>query len=294
MDQSGDVGSRGICLARAGRMDRSSADSVGGRCAPKATYRAGIAVLLSLLATLVLPAAASAAPIVKVRGEAVPIPGFAHTGNILGAGAAVHAEVTISGSEYAGAPPPLIGVTAWLPSGVKLHPQGFPTCPVHVILEEGLPGKCPEGSSAGPPGKVYGVVTFGAERVPETAEIHAFFIPGDRIAFLTVGRSPVSLEVPTTGQLEDLAGGEGFGPKLVTPVPLVATVPGAPYASVEAIDITLGAAYREGAKTIYYGRVPSRCPRGFPVRAQLTFAEDGEPSRPEVVSVDFKAPCPRS
>ncbi|HTA34601.1 MAG TPA: hypothetical protein VK721_14370 [Solirubrobacteraceae bacterium] len=258
-------------------------------------YRALIAALLSVLAALVIPAAASAVPVVKIKGEAVPIPGFPHTGNILGAGAAVHAELTISGSEYSGAPPPLIGVTAWLPTGVKLHPQGFPTCPVSVILEEAYPDKCPKGSSAGPIGKAYGVVTFGTERVPETAEIFSFFIPGDRIGFLTVGHSPVSLEVPTSGQLENLAGGEGFGPKLVTPIPLVATVPGAPYASVEAINITLGAAYRSHGKTIYYGRVPTKCPRGgFPVRAQLTFAENGETSRPEVVTVNYRAPCPRS
>lgn len=257
--------------------------------------RPQIALLLLTLAGLVLPAVAPAVPVVRVKGEAVPIPGYPHTGNILGAGAAVRAQATISGTEYAGAPPPLIAVTAWLPSGVKLHPQGFPTCPARVILEEAAPEKCPKGSAAGPVGEVYGVVTFGSERVPERAEIFAFFIPGDRIAFLTVGHTPVSLEVPATGQLENLAGGEGFGPKLVTPVPLVATVPGAPYASVEAIDITLGAAYRKGGRTIYYGRVPSRCPRGgFPVRAELTFAEDGEPSRPETVSVDFKAPCPRS
>lgn len=258
------------------------------------SYRACIAVLLFVLATLVIPAAASATPVVKIKGEAVPIPGFPHTGDILGAGAAVHAEVTISGTEYAGAPPPLIGVTAWLPREVKLHPQGFPTCPARVILEEATPEKCPKGSSAGPRGKALGVVTFGAERVPETAEIYSFFLPGDRIAFLTVGHSPVSLEVPTSGQLENLAGGEGFGPKLVTPIPLVATVPGAPYASVEAIDITLGAAYRKHGKTIYYGRVPTRCPHGgFPVRAQFTFAENGETSRPETVSVNYSAPCPR-
>ena len=258
-------------------------------------HRALVALLLSALAALVVPAAASAVPVVKIKGEAVPIPGFPHTGNILGAGAAAHAELTISGSEYAGAPPPLIGVTAWLPSGVKLHPQGFPTCPVRVIIEEATPDKCPKGSAAGPIGKALGVVTFGAERVPETAEIFSYFIPGNRIAFLTVGHSPVSLEVPTSGQIENLAGGEGFGPKLVTPVPLVATVPGAPYASVEAIDITLGAAYRKHGKTVYYGRVPTKCPHGgFPVRAELTFAENGETSRPETVTADYDVPCPRS
>ncbi len=276
-------------------MDCSGPEHIRRSPARNVINRACTALLLLVLAALLLPVAAPATPVVRVKGEAVPIPGFPHTGNILGAGAAVHAEVTISGSEYAGAPSPLIGVTAWLPASVKLHPQGFPTCPARVILEEASPQKCPKDSSAGPRGRVYGVVTLGSERVPETAEIFSFFIPGDRIGFLTVGHSPVALEVPATGQLEDLAGGEGFGPKLVTPVPLVATVPGAPFASVEAIDITLGAAYLEGSKTIYFGRVPTRCPRGgFPVRAQLTFAENGEMSRPENVSVDFKAPCPPS
>ena len=53
---------------------------------------------------------ATAAPTVRLKARAVPIPNFRHTGNILGAGAAVQAELTISGTEYGGFPPPLIGV----------------------------------------------------------------------------------------------------------------------------------------------------------------------------------------
>jgi hypothetical protein len=90
------------------------------------------------------------------------------------------------------------------------------------------------------------------------------------------------------------ASSKGFGPKLIAQVPLVVTVPGAPYASVESIDITIGAARKQGGKTIYYGRVPQTCPKGgFPVRAELTFAEGGEVTKPETVKVNFKAPCPR-
>ena len=40
----------------------------------------------------------------------VPISGFPGTGNKLGAGAAVESQLTISGTEYGGFPPPLIGV----------------------------------------------------------------------------------------------------------------------------------------------------------------------------------------
>lgn len=296
---AGAIVRRAADLSR-GRVVRSpsavaSARDAARRVATRLSRTAPTWCIAIGLGVSAVPAVASARPTVTIKGEAVPIPGFPHTGNILGAGAAVHGEARISGSEYAGAPPPLIGVTVWLPKAVKLHPQGFPTCPAQVILEEKEPEKCPKGSAAGPIGAVTGVVTFGSERVPETAEIHSFFLPGDRIAFLTDGHTPVSLEVPSSGQIEDLNGGEGFGPKLVTPVPLVATVPGAPYASVESINITLGAAYRTGGRTVYYGRVPTSCPRGgFPVRAQFTFAENGEPSKPETVRVNYKAPCPRS
>ena len=84
--------------------------------------------LLGCLAALGLPAAASAAPAVTLVARAVPIPGFPHTGNILGAGAALKLEFKIKGSEYdEGHPPPLIGVNVRFPTGSKLHPQGFPT-----------------------------------------------------------------------------------------------------------------------------------------------------------------------
>ena len=246
------------------------------------------------VAVVALPGVATALPSVKVKGSAVPIPGFPHTGNILGAGAAVRAQVSISGTEYGGFPPPLIGITAFLPVGVHLHPQGFPTCPLKTIVEEREPQRCPKGSAAGPVGKAYGVVAFGKERVHETAEISSFFAPGGGLEFFTEGHSPVSLEIPTTAHVTHLNGGGGFGPELIAQVPLVETVPGAPDASVEAIDITLGAAYRKNGKTVYYGRVPKSCPKGgFRVRSDLTFAENGNESKPETVTVNFRAPCPK-
>src|ERR1700688_2392464 len=86
------------------------------------------------LAVLGLSATASAAPTVTLKAKAVPIPGFPHTGNILGAGAALQSEFTIEGNEYGGYSPPLIGVNVSLPSGAKLHPSGFPTCPAQTIV----------------------------------------------------------------------------------------------------------------------------------------------------------------
>jgi hypothetical protein len=245
------------------------------------------------LAMLALPDLAPALPTVIAKGRAVPIPGFPHTGNYFGAGAAVQTEIAISGSEYVGFPPPLIGISVYLPTGVRLHPQAFPTCPVKAIIEEKEPRDCPKGSAAGPPGKVYGVVAFGTERVKEAGEILSFFAPGGGFEFLTYGHSPVALEIPTTARLLHPGGQGGFGPEFTGEIPLVQTVPGAPDASVEAIDITIGAAITQHGRPVYYGTVPRTCPRGgFRVKSEFTFAQNGDTSTPETVTVPFRAPCP--
>ncbi len=95
--------------------------------------RASTCLAVLGLAVLALPGVASAAPTVKFKAQAVPIPGFPGTGNILGAGTALEAEYEISGTEYFGSPPPIIGVNFYLPTGAMLHPSGFPTCDEEVL-----------------------------------------------------------------------------------------------------------------------------------------------------------------
>ncbi len=223
----------------------------------------------------------------------MPIRGFPHTGNYFGAGAAVRAEVRIAGTEYGGFPPPLIGINVYLPKGVHLHPQGFPTCPAKTILEEREPKKCPKGSAAGPPGKATGVVAFGSTRVPEEVTIYSFYAPGGGFEFLAFGHQPVLLEVPTSGRLLHPSGAGGFGPEFSGAIPLVETVPGGPDASVETIDITIGSAIRRHGKILYYGRVPKTCPHGgFRAKAEFLFAQNANPATPETVTVPVTAPCP--
>jgi hypothetical protein len=236
---------------------------------------------------------AAAAPTVRFRATPVPIKGFPHTGNVLGAGAAVQAEYTISGTEYGGFPPPLIGVNFYLPKGTVLHPSGFPTCAISTLEHVG-PSGCSRASAAGPVGKVLGIVSFGSERVEEAATLESFYAPGGGIEFFTNGHSPVSLEILSSGQYRHLGGAGGFGPELVATVPLVSTVPGAPFASVESISVKAGSARKVHGKPVYYGRVPRRCPRGgFPIKTELIFAENGEPSKPVTVTATYKSPCPR-
>jgi hypothetical protein len=254
------------------------------------------ALILSSLALSAagLAAVASAQPSVAIKAKIVPIPidpsspnspTYPNTGNILGAGAALEATLSISGTEYGGFPSPVTKVVVELPAGVKLHPQGFAICPA-AILESHEVQKCPKRSVAGPPGEVLGVVSFGGTRVDEKATIRAFFAPGGGLAFYTEGTSPAVLEVLATGSFSTAP--KPFGPKLTVPVPLVETVPGAPYASVLSIKGKVGAAFKQGKKLISYGKVPKTCPKGgFKGKVEITFLSG------ETVTVNPTVPCPK-
>jgi hypothetical protein len=246
------------------------------------------------VAVLAMPTAALAAPLVTVKAKIVPIPiepsnpksaTYPGTGNILGAGAALEATLTISGTEYGGYPSPITQVVVELPSGTKLHQSGFATCPT-AILESHEVQKCPKKSYAGPTGEALGVVSFGGTRVQEKATIQAFFAPENKLAFYTEGREPAVLEVLATGSFSTAL--PPFGPKVTVPVPLVSTVPGAPYASVLSIKGKIGAAYKQGKKLISYGTVPKTCPKGgFTGRVEMTFLSGEE------VTIDPTVPCPK-
>ena len=85
-------------------------------------------------------------------------------------------------------------------------------------------------------------------------------------------------------------GSNGADPKLIAEIPLVSTVPGAQFASVESISVKAGSARgpKDPKKAIYYGRVPKKCPKGgFPIKSELTFQTG------ETVTVTYKAPCPK-
>jgi hypothetical protein len=250
-----------------------------------------------LAATMVfasLVATSTASPTVTVTAKIVPIPvdltkpngpKFPNTGSILGAGAALEATINIKGDEYGGFPSPLRGVVVELPAGTKLHSQGFATCS-NAILESHEVQKCPKKSIAGAKGEVLGIVSFGGTRVQEKASLQAFFAPGGKLAFYTEGVTPVSLEILTTGGFTTAP--KPFGPKFSAEVPLVETVPGAPYASVLSIKGLIGAAFKQGKKLVSYGTVPKTCPKGgFTGKVELTFLSG------ETASALPRVPCPK-
>jgi hypothetical protein len=251
--------------------------------------------LLGLVVTAMgVPAAAGAAPTVTLMVKAVPIPVnpssskgpyYPGTGNIFGAGTDVEAEFKISGTEYGGFPSPLTGVTFYTPPGAKLRTAGFTQCS-QAILESHEVQKCPKKSVAGPKGEANGVVSFGATRVHEKLTVQPFFESGGNLAFYAEGVTPASIELLSTGKFSSPS--SAFGPVLTTEVPLVETVPGAPYGSVESVKVKVGAAFKQGKKLISYGTLPKKCAKGgFPVKAELKFLSG------EVVTVNVKAPCPK-
>jgi len=254
--------------------------------------RASTCLAVLGLALLALPGVASAKPTVKFKAEAVPIPGFKGTGNILGAGSAVQTEYQISGTEYFGSPPPIIGINFYLPKGVVLHPTGFPTCSQATVEQKGPVG-CSKASYAGPVGTALGYVTLGGERVEESTEVFSFYKTGGGFIFFTKGSSPVSLEILSPGKYKNYVGGGGYGPELEVTVPEIASLPGAPFASVKTIKVKAGSAYKSHGKTIYYGRLPKTCKGGLKVKTEVIFAENGEESKPVTVPAEYTAPCPR-
>jgi hypothetical protein len=237
------------------------------------------------LAVLGLSATASAAPTITMKAKAIPIPGFPGTGNILGAGAALQTEYTISGTEYGGFPAPLTGVKFYGPASAKLHPQGFATCAASVIETSG-PGPCPKKSIAGPKGSASGVVSFGETRVHETLTVQPFFAPGGNLEFYANGTTPVSIELLSKGKVVNAS--PPFGPTVEAEVPLVVTVPGALDGSAERISVVVGAAYKKGKKTVSYITVPKKCPKGgFPLKTVMTFLGGA------TAEASYKAPCPK-
>ena len=280
--------------------------------------------VLGSLAALSLPATASAAPTVAFKLTAIPIPGFPHTGNIYGAGAAGLFEFTIKGTEYdEGHPAPLVGVNVFFPKGTKINAKGFATCSTAALEAQGEKAigtaACPKNSQLTfqEPGAscfgailpcqpesphtiltkesyALGVVNLGHEAVEEKSRIVGVYAPGNHLFFFSKGVTPALFEIISNGTVST-----GSTPITRTEVPLVDPVAGAPDASVEKIVVYAGGAYKKGKKTTYYATVPRKgsCPKGgFPVKAELTFANVADlPSRVpgETVVANYKAPCPR-
>lgn len=236
--------------------------------------------LISLAAVLLagLPAVASAHTPARLGAKFVP--------NSLGARTTLDFDFALT-PPPGGVPPPLTQIELRYPDnlGIELSTLGTSLCTAS-ILEESGPRGCPPNSVMG-----YGVVDTGVELgtsvVAEQAPITIFRAPTSRrgllgLLFYAEGKHPVVTNIVFSGVL--LPESEPFGGRVSIGVPLVSTLPGAPYVSVVHLRATIGprkVTYyeRRGGFTFAYKPegilMPRTCPRGgFPFAAEFSFSDD--------------------
>jgi hypothetical protein len=183
-------------------------------------------------------------------------------------------------------PPPLTQIELRYPRnlGIDLSRLGLSTC-TSIELEASGPRGCPTNSVMG-----YGVVgtsvELGTSVVAEDAPITIFRAQTNDgrfgLLFYAEGKHPVETDIVFSGIL--LPAGEPFGGKVSVAVPLVPTLPGAPYVSVVHLDATIGphrVTYYERRGGLTYAfkplgiLMPPSCPQGgFPFAAAFTFSDE--------------------
>jgi hypothetical protein len=247
--------------------------------------KAFIWMTLVALAVLALPALASAATVTGVKAAIVPIPGFPETGDILGAGADIEVQGKLEGNELPGGLPlQTRKLVVYFPAGTKIDPTGFPTCTVSKLEALGPEG-CPKQSRIAD-GTVGVADQIGSgEATREEGALEIFITPGNGVVAYANASAPISAQIIIPAHWEPAPA--PYGLKLTFEIPLVDSVPGALPVSGTSLHVKAGAAIRKGGKIYYYGRVPTKCPKGgFPGKGEVTL-EGGQN-----IVTEVKVPCP--
>ena len=205
----------------------------------------------------------------------------------LGGHSSVNMTLHVAGTEYGGFPPPTTGVVLKFPTGTAISAGDHSTCAKETLEKTGPKG-CPAGSKAGPVGNALAIVSFGSERVEESATVESFFAPGGGLIFFADGHTPTSLEILMSATVS--------GNVVTITVPLISTVPGAPFASLEQVTIRLGeSASEEENSHLQSGLVlPSECPTAkLSWAAEVTIDQNGaEPVEPKTYETATETACP--
>lgn len=197
-------------------------------------------------------------------------------------------------------PPPLTQVDLRYPPnlGIGLSGLGLEDCSA-AALEAGGPLSCPPDSVMGY-GVAYTGIVLGTTPITESAPITIFRAPDQEgrlsVLFYAEGVTPVDTHILFPGVL--LPASAPFGGLVSIGVPLVPTLPGAPYISTIHLRATIGprgVTYYErvGGMTLGYKPrgilLPRRCPPGgFPFSARFTFSDETH------ASAETKVACPHT
>jgi hypothetical protein len=195
-------------------------------------------------------------------------------------------------------PPPLTQIELRYPNnlGIALSGLGLATCAPLTLSELG-PSGCPPNSIMGR-GEAFTGIVLGVTPIRENAPIWIVRAPDQEghlsVLFYSEGSTPVDTHIEFPGIL--LPADAPFGGVVSIGIPLVPTLPGAPYISVIHLHATIGpigVTYYEhvGGVTLSYTPkgilLPSSCPRGgFPFAATFSFLDGSEAKATTAI------PCP--
>jgi hypothetical protein len=216
----------------------------------------------------------------------------------LGASTTIDVGFSI-GTTNGAVPSPLTNFDLKLPTGVGLGETtlGTAICSPKVLEMDG-PDECPSNALMGT-GNASVEVPIGTATIREPVSLAIYMGPPveghTSMLFCAIGVSPVAAELIFPSVLLGEAG--SFGAHLVTEVPLVPTLPGAPDAAVTVVHSSLGPQgiiyhKRVRGKWVTYRpigmAVPETCPRGgFQFSAEFTFQDGSHAMASSAV------PCPR-
>jgi hypothetical protein len=196
-------------------------------------------------------------------------------------------------------PPPLTQIELRYPNnlGIALSGLGLATCTAQTLEASG-PSACPSNAVMGR-GQVLTGIVLGTTIITEKAPITIVREPDEEgrigLLFYSEGTTPVNTRVVFPGVL--LPASAPFGGLVSIGVPLVPTLPGAPYISVISLQATLGpigVTYYEqvGGRTLAYQPrgilLPNSCPAGgFPFASEFGFTDGSHAGAHTAVA------CPR-
>jgi hypothetical protein len=193
-------------------------------------------------------------------------------------------------------PSPIVKFTVYTPAGMRIDARGAGTCAASRLEKLG-PAGCPPSSRVGFGGGV-GVIQLPKETIREPYTLDFFFAPrhDGHLELLVYASAVAPVLVELVVIAREVPAVKPYGIGFSVEVPLVSTLPGASYASVESVFATIGAtnvAYYQtvkGKRRLVHLKgilVPGSCPRGgFPSMGAIDFA-DGT-----TLTVNPTIPCP--
>ncbi len=189
----------------------------------------------------------------------------------------------VFGSTLPGVPSPIRNVTAYGPAGLEVDVSGAGTCTVAKLEAVGA-NACPADSRLGLGGGV-GLLELAGEVIHEPFTLEFFNGPKENghMAILVYVNADTPVSVQLVLVAKEIYGPKPYGWGVTFEIPIIPTLPGASYASVEKTSFTIGDLKVGYFKTIHGKRklvhvrgvvVPKTCPAGgFPYEASFSFAD---------------------